>query len=48
LKGSLCKKSLAAPFHKNSNNPLAGEPETENDAARENFSASSFMISRLL
>ena len=33
------------PSHKNSNNPLAVEPETENDIARESFFAGSFMIS---
>jgi hypothetical protein len=39
LESSLRKKQLTAPPHKNSNNPLAGEPETENDAARGNFFA---------
>src|SRR5258708_14613352 len=34
LKGSLRRKQLRPPSHKNSNNPLAGEPETENDATR--------------
>jgi hypothetical protein len=47
LKGSLSRKQLSPPSHKNSNNPLAGEPETENDAAR-NLLATSFMISLLL
>jgi hypothetical protein len=32
------------PSHKNSNNPLAGEPETENDAARVISHRQSFMI----
>jgi hypothetical protein len=36
------------PSDKNSNNPLAGEPETENDAAREISFAYSFMFSLLL
>jgi hypothetical protein len=36
------------PSHKNSNNPLAGEPETENDAARVFPIANPFMISHLL
>jgi hypothetical protein len=37
------QKQLTPPFDKNSNNPLAGKPETENDAAR--FFDGSFMIS---
>jgi hypothetical protein len=45
LESSLRKKQPATPSHKNSNNPLAGEPETENDAEREIFFYSSFMIS---
>ena len=36
-KGSIQKQAFA-PSHKNSNNPLAVEPETENDAAAEIFS----------
>jgi hypothetical protein len=48
LKASLRRRQLRPPSHKNSNNPLAGEPETENDDARENLGAISFMISLLL
>jgi hypothetical protein len=36
------------PSDKNSNNPLAGEPETENDAAHEIAYRYSFLISLLL
>jgi hypothetical protein len=37
--GSLFRKNGLPPSHKNSNNPLAVEPETENDAPRLIFSA---------
>jgi hypothetical protein len=48
LESSLRKKQPTTPSHKNSNNPLAGEPETENDAEREFFSTarSSFHFGR--
>jgi hypothetical protein len=39
LKGLPGKEQLSPPSDKNSNNPLAGEPETENDAARDFFYA---------
>src|SRR5262249_29123112 len=38
-KSLLGQKAAGPPSHKNSNNPLAVEPETENDAARESCSA---------
>src|SRR4051794_20365356 len=47
LQRAFYSNSGVRPSHKNSNNPLAGEPETENDAARD-FFAGSFMISILL
>ena len=36
------EKSAFAPSHENSNNPLAVEPESENDAGRLNFYCSTF------
>jgi hypothetical protein len=39
LKQSSWSESGCPPSHKNSNNPLAVEPEAENDAARESCSA---------
>jgi hypothetical protein len=43
--GSLFRKNGLPPSHKNSNNPLAVEPETENDAPRLIFFCSTFQIS---
>jgi hypothetical protein len=44
-KGAFYSESGFAPSHKSSNNPLAVEPETENDIARGSYFAGSFMIS---
>ena len=41
----LCSKIGFPPLARSSNNPLAVEPETENDIARGNYFAGSLMIS---
>ena len=40
----LFRKRRAAPSHENSNNPLAVEPETENDAGRWNFYSDNILL----
>jgi hypothetical protein len=45
LQKAFYSQSGFAPSHKSSNNPLAVEPETENDIARGSYFAGSFMIS---